>query len=53
MTTQQLDAHQEALRLALVALKDISRWDSVDLMDIRKFATYTIEHIERLVRESE
>jgi hypothetical protein len=53
MTTQQIHAYQEALRLALVALRDISRWDSVDVMDIRKFANYTIEHVERVVRESE
>jgi hypothetical protein len=53
MTPQQLQTYQEALRLALVALKDISRWDSVDVMDLRKFANYTIEHVERLVRESE
>jgi len=51
---QNIDhTHREALRLALVALRDISRWDSVDINDIRKYANYTIEHVERMLRESE
>lgn len=44
--------YREALRLTLVALRDISQWDSVDVVDIRKYANYTIEHVERMLRES-
>jgi hypothetical protein len=46
-----ITVYHEAVRLAVVALRDISQWDSVDVVDIRKYATYAIEHVERLLRE--
>lgn len=46
-----VSVYHEAVRLAVVALRDISRWDSVDVVDIRKYATYAVEHVERLLRE--
>ncbi len=49
----QLVQTSEALRLALVTLNDIARWDSVDLNDLRKVANYTIEHINNLLRVTE